>query len=380
LDRLAASFEVKAVDQGQRLIEGYAAAWALDRVGDVIDVKAFDRTLREKAPADVAVFVGHQHDALPVGEALELRPDGHGLLTKTRVLEGPQGDQLLAAARRSLLGLSIGYRVRASQPDKVDGKMVRRLLDVDLIEYSFAAKATIANPAARVTAVKQDIETKPWRVARRGDQWCVEKESDGSRVACHDTEAGAHRQLRALYASEEKTMDVDALPDSAFAYVEPGELDAERKTVPRARRHFPHHDATGALDESLLAIALEDAAASPHAAKALPHLLRHRAGAEDAAEPVWADGAAPALLVAAHMLTRVAEDVADEQRAMARIQIDTKSGRRMRPEVRRALARLIDDLKAIVQAAEFADRDQDGQAAADVLRRRLALAHAQSGV
>lgn len=327
MDRLVATLEVKAVDDGQRLIEGYAAAWSLDRVGDVIDVKAFDRTLREKAPADVAVFVGHQHDALPVGEALEMRPDGHGLHTKTRVLEGPQGDQLLAAARRGLLGLSIGYRVRASRPDRIDGKTVRRLTDVDLVEYSFAAKATIANPAALVTAVK----------------------TDG--VA----------------------MDPDTLPDAAFAHVEPGTLDTEQKTVPRANRHFPHHLADGTVDPEAVRRAVAEAASSPLAHKALPHLLRHAAGHDDAADAVWGEGVAPALLLIAHDLAHLAERAADQQKALLALGEDTKSGWMARATLRQELREAAGRLGSLIDRAEGADTGADAAALADWWRMQLTL-------
>jgi hypothetical protein len=40
------------------------------------------------------------------------------------------------------------------------------------------------------------------------------------------------------------TSEVNDLPDSAFAYIEPGGTkDSEGKTVPRSKRHFPINDA-----------------------------------------------------------------------------------------------------------------------------------------
>lgn len=365
MDHLAATFEVKAVDHGQRLIDGYAAVFGnLDRAGDVLDVKAFDRTLRERQPTDVAVFVGHQHADLPVGEALELYPDAKGLFTRTHVLEGPLGDQLLSAARKGLLGMSIGYFAREHKPERLNGKTVRRLLDVDLVEYSFAAKATIANPEALIVSVKQGLETKPWHVVKRGGEYCVVKKnpdgSSGRSFGCHATEADAMDQMRALYANEGKT----DLPDSAFAHV-----PAERGGA----RLFPHHTAAGDLDADLLSLAIEDARDSEHAAKVLPHLLRHAAGEGDADDAVWRDGAAPALLVLADRLRRLAEDAAEEQKALARLGYDTKSGRRLRPELRRSLQDLVGVLGALRASAEHADRDEEGKAAADRVRRDIAL-------
>lgn len=178
---------------------------------------------------------------------------------------------------------------------------------------------------------------------------------------------------RAGAPQEERMPTVDALPDSAFAYVEPGELDAERKTVPRARRHFPHHGADGAVDPGLLAEAIRDAAASAHAAKALPHLLREQVGAGDADDPVWRTGAPADLLVLAHRLTALAVEAAEEQKALARLGDDVKGGRVLRAGLRKSLGDLIDELGALRQSAEHADRDTDERAALEIRKRRLAL-------
>ena len=42
----------------------------------------------------------------------------------------------------------------------------------------------------------------PWSVSESEGKFCVMKDSDGSRVACHDTKAGAEAQMKALYANE----------------------------------------------------------------------------------------------------------------------------------------------------------------------------------
>jgi len=47
--------------------------------------------------------------------------------------------------------------------------------------------------------------------------------------------------------AEWTTAYINDLPDSAFAYVEPGEKE-DGKTVPRSKRHFPIRDADGKLD------------------------------------------------------------------------------------------------------------------------------------
>lgn len=56
----------------------------------------------------------------------------------------------------------------------------------------------------------------PWHVEHRGDEWCVVKDDDGETVACHDSEAKAKRQLRALYASEGQSALTRAPEYSSF--------------------------------------------------------------------------------------------------------------------------------------------------------------------
>ena len=60
---------------------------------------------------------------------------------------------------------------------------------------------------------------------------------------------------------------INDLPDSAFAYIEPGgKKDASGRTVPRSLRHFPVHDKAHAAN------ALSRAPQSPFGAKAMPKI------------------------------------------------------------------------------------------------------------
>src|SRR5438552_6713146 len=45
------------------------------------------------------------------------------------------------------------------------------------------------------------------------------------------------------------TAFINSLPDSSFAYIEPGRSkDSEGKTTPRSKRHLPYKDASGKVD------------------------------------------------------------------------------------------------------------------------------------
>lgn len=71
----------------------------------------------------------------------------------------------------------------------------------------------------------------------------------------------------ATVRAEMSTQDINDLPDSDFAYIEPGgSKDSSGKTVPRSKRHFPIHDAAHVRD------ALSRAPQSPFGEKAMPKI------------------------------------------------------------------------------------------------------------
>lgn len=494
LDHLATSLDIKTVSD-QRIISGHAAAWSLDRVGDTIDSKAFDRTLREKAPGDVAVFIGHDQSQLPVGIPTVIRPDAHGLYTEVKVFDGPAGDNLLAVARGlkaagQTLGLSIGYRVRDSKMERLGSQVIRKLLDIDLVEFSYAARQSVANPAALMTSVKrldgkqgavgtfdfirmavmralnaaypdrwcriEDIDSQYvfyscegsggsiggyWRASYSQDgdgpaalsnpvpvvpDWHViaasAEEDDGMDMAkalsSSSDAAGGYlvepdggkfwvtkngkrmrafgtlAEARAHMASMEKTVPnssevtpvhPDALPDSAFFFVEPGgQLDAERKTVPRSNRHFSYRGEDGLVDLKALSAAVADiqtfGGLDTEAKASLLARARHIREASiegktlDQIETAeWKSGAALDIRGVAYELTDLSEQVATELKAMTLLGTDTRQNGRMRPELLNQLKALQIKLAGVIEHAEFITAEQDGAAMVAHYRRQLDL-------
>src|SRR5215475_12439463 len=82
--------------------------------------------------------------------------------------------------------------------------------------------------------------------------------------------AAAHGRGRVMTAEARAPMataSINDLPDSAFAYIEPGgSKDSSGKTTPRSLRHFPIHDAAHVRN------ALARASQSPFGAKAMPKI------------------------------------------------------------------------------------------------------------
>jgi len=298
--KLLTSLEVKAVDPEQRTIEGYAATFGnLDLNGDVIDKKAFVKTLSEKTPSDIAVFVGHNSSMLPVGIPVEMRTDDRGLWTKTRIFKTQAGDDLLQTARElqaagQPLGMSIGFQTRDSKWQTKDGKTYRLLTDADLMEYSYAAKQVIASPPALVTAVK--TRTK------------------GAGMSDHEHFATGETPVWS-------TAFIQGLPDEAFAYIEDGGEQMEGKTIPHALRHFPHHNEDGSVNVEAVKRELDRATDSPFREFALGHLRQHAQ-----AEGVMGDGAKIATSALSEISATLADLSLDSSEAARALSTGTKLG------------------------------------------------------
>jgi len=113
---------------------GYAALFdRVDRGGDVVRRGAFARAVRKGA---VPLLLEHRPEAR-IGRVESLSEDRRGLRVIARVERG---------AVREGLGLSFGYRVRASR-----GAAPRELLDLELVEVSLVR--TPMQPGARVHRV-----------------------------------------------------------------------------------------------------------------------------------------------------------------------------------------------------------------------------------
>jgi HK97 family phage prohead protease len=392
LDRLGGDFQIKTVDFGSRIISGWAAYHGnVDRVQDIIEPGASQKAVaRLTDPAEVGVFIGHDMGRLPVGVPIKIEAHAQGLYTETRIFDGPTGDDLLGAARGlrehgQSLGLSIGYHPHDTRYDRVGGKTVRRLNDYSLREYSFAASQAIANGKALVLGVKT-AGGAMYKVKEEGGRWHVMRDdkslADFARLMDDgDEQPGG------------KTVRPNTLPDSAFLYVASGgQLDDEGKTVPRSLRYFRVRGADGALDAAALAVALSEIPEAKTVGldeKSLSSLqTRARAllesadGVErktvDVTAPEWKQGTPLSLRGLGYRLLDLSERLATDHAAMTVLGDDTKTGERMRPEMRVKVRELSQQLADLVDRAEYVDRHEDG--AADIEQRRRHLKMAEVGL
>ena len=156
-------------DMDSRIIEGHAARFSnRDSHGDVIVRGAFAKTIRERADGGLAFPVLRDHDPTrPVGKSVEILEDELGLFTRSKIVKTQLGDETLELAREGILtGMSIGFFPIKKEFGRIDGKGVRLLKELAVVEYSVLLFP--ANKKARITAVKSaesvlDFNAFPYR-------------------------------------------------------------------------------------------------------------------------------------------------------------------------------------------------------------------------
>lgn len=185
--------------------EGKAAVFGnVDRDGDVIERRAFNRTVKNRGGEPIPVLWQHQTD-MPVG-AGHLSIDEVGLNIKGQfLLTTRAGRDAYEYAKAGVVkGLSIGYRSVADTYEA--GRRV--LKEIELYEVSLATIP--ANPLAQLTAVKS-CEGCPNHRTPAGDE-------------CEQSDEKALPQAPAIKASDSDlhslAVVMDALAVSAIALKE----------------------------------------------------------------------------------------------------------------------------------------------------------------
>lgn len=408
--QLSTQLTIKAVDFGTRTIVGYAAIHNnIDKVNDIIVPTASAKAVaRLRKVADVDVFIGHMTHTLPVGIPTKIVADATGLYTETRVFDGPDGDNLLAVAKGlqqhgRTLGMSIGFIPLAYEDARERGRGVRKLMDYTLREYSFAASSVIANPLALVTTVKTTGGIV-FKLEERDGKYVIVKTDNGQIVAEAPTREGASMlfdAIKSVKAGDDAgksdkddapaagASGVNALPNSAFMYVEAGDDDEAGKRVPRSKRHFPVRDKDGNLDAAGLRAALSEIpkSSAPGLSDAQKEALTARVrrmletmGGDKDGKAVayeereeWKTGAPLLLDYAAYQLHDIAVELVKQASAMKTLGQDVKDYARIPQDLRFRIDDLVGKIKDVVAYAEYLDKDEDGSADVANKKRQLEL-------
>lgn len=312
---VSAAFEVRS-DASTVTLEGYAAtfnqAYDLGVFREQIDPAAFNRTLGTQP--DVRLLVDHEGQPLARTKSgtMQLAADSSGLHARA-VLDrsDPDVQRLEPKMRRGDLDqMSFAFRVPAGGDEWSPDWTLRTLRQVELNGGDVSVVTYPANPATSVSLrsvsrrsalvaladamfreVREGKTVSSANMARLRRVLDALAKADDNLDAAEaavaeilgvpdpdndDADKAATTQLAAQLNSaasgemreQMSTADINDLPDSDFAYIEPGgEKDAAGKTTPRSLRHFPIHDADHVRN------ALARAPQSPFGDKAMPKIL-----------------------------------------------------------------------------------------------------------
>lgn len=153
----AVELDLKSLtDEGK--FSGYGSVFGnVDHGGDIVEAGAFGKSLDTWTKSGRAVPVLWQHKPdEPIGAWVDLKEDDHGLLGAADlwVEDAPYARIAHKGMKtKTITGLSIGYRVKASSPNKKTGTTT--LHELDLVEISVVTNPM--NDAARIADVKSMI-------------------------------------------------------------------------------------------------------------------------------------------------------------------------------------------------------------------------------
>src|SRR6266702_1571003 len=209
------------LDPGE--LDGYCSVFGnVDQDGDVVLPGAFKKTLADWSRSRQPLPLIADHDlstAGVIGSVHDAREDGIGLRVKARFSSDPKAQSVRTKMIEGhLKGMSFTYQAMKHYMGTVAGKSARFLQELKLFE------ATVS----------------PWPI----------------------------NELATASAKAAMTSaSINDLPDSAFAYIQPGGKVVDGKTEPRSLRHFPVHDEAHARN------ALARAPQSPFGKQAMPKIL-----------------------------------------------------------------------------------------------------------
>ncbi|MDI3341271.1 MAG: hypothetical protein QJR03_12150 [Sphaerobacter sp.] len=223
--------EIVKVDKEKRLVTGYASTTALDLDGQRADAEWLKSAIPEWMTWG---NIREMHGPSAVGVAEDATIDQKGAIITAKIVDD---DAWKKVAEGVYKGFSIGVKHPVIVKDaSAPNGLIKggTIVEVSLVDRP-------ANPECVLTVAKAaDGEWQP------GEGATVEK---------------------AVWS----TAYINDLPDSAFAYIEPGgEKDSEGKTVPRSKRHLPYKDKDGKIDPAHVrnALARLDQTDIPEEAKA----------------------------------------------------------------------------------------------------------------
>jgi len=146
VDRAYSTFEIKSVDDDQRLIEGIASSPATDRKGDILDPKGAIFSL------PIPLLWQHRADQ-PIGHVTAAKVTKDGIAITAKIAKGiAEIDRAWSLIKEGLVrGLSVGFRP-TKDPELIKGTWGLHFTDWEWLELS--AVTIPANADATITTIK----------------------------------------------------------------------------------------------------------------------------------------------------------------------------------------------------------------------------------
>jgi len=152
--------ELREADNGLPKIVGYAATFGarssdLGGFKEEIRSGAFKRSLGEKA--DVVALFNHDNSAIlgRTPKTLSLSEDATGLRFELQLSDTSLGrDTAANVSAGNLKGMSFAFHAKQDEWRKEDGKDVRTLVDVDLVDISIATRSAYSDTSVAVRSLE----------------------------------------------------------------------------------------------------------------------------------------------------------------------------------------------------------------------------------
>lgn len=142
---------VKAVNEDERVIEGFAATWDMDDEGEAFDKQAFSSSLARYMKRPVLLWSHGSHEDIgmnPIGRILDAKITDAGLWVRAQLYKADRyADMAWNLIKQGVQHFSVGA------PKANVRKMGSRIMEWPLVEVSVAPFA--ANPMARFQIVKE---------------------------------------------------------------------------------------------------------------------------------------------------------------------------------------------------------------------------------
>lgn len=162
LHRVNVEFRSAAPEDGaveRRLVRGHAAVYnQVTRIGNEYEQVlpgAFDRALKEQQ----SVVLLFNHEGQPLARtrngSLVLGSDEQGLTVRASLPDTTLGRDVQTLMDAELLDeMSFGFIVREDSYDKIDGKVVRSIRDVDLFDVSLVSIPAYSGTDAELRTIQ----------------------------------------------------------------------------------------------------------------------------------------------------------------------------------------------------------------------------------